>query len=50
MAKQIVFEDVARKKLQAGVDALANAVKTTLGPKGRNVALDKKMGQPHRYA
>ncbi|MFZ4660856.1 MAG: chaperonin GroEL [Caldilineaceae bacterium] len=46
MAKQIVFEDVARKKLQAGVDALANAVKTTLGPKGRNVALDKKWGSP----
>jgi chaperonin GroEL len=46
MAKQIVFEDAARKKLQAGVDALANAVKTTLGPKGRNVALDKKWGSP----
>jgi len=46
MAKQVVFEDAARKKLQAGVDALANAVKTTLGPKGRNVALDKKWGSP----
>ena len=46
MAKQIVFEDAARKKLKAGVDALANAVKTTLGPKGRNVALDKKWGSP----
>ncbi len=46
MAKQIVFEDIARRKLQAGVDALANAVKTTLGPKGRNVALDKKWGSP----
>jgi chaperonin GroEL len=46
MAKQILFEDAARKKLQAGVDALANAVKTTLGPKGRNVALDKKWGSP----
>ena len=46
MAKQIVFEDVARRKLKAGVDALANAVKTTLGPKGRNVALDKKWGSP----
>src|SRR4249919_427853 len=46
MAKQIVFEDIARKKLKAGVDALANAVKTTLGPKGRNVALDKKWGGP----
>ena len=46
MAKQIIFEDDARKKLKAGVDALANAVKTTLGPKGRNVALDKKWGSP----
>jgi len=46
MAKQVVFEDAARKKLKAGVDALANAVKTTLGPKGRNVALDKKWGSP----
>ena len=46
MAKQIVFEDAARRKLKAGVDALANAVKTTLGPKGRNVALDKKWGSP----
>src|SRR4029453_166449 len=46
MAKQIVFEDAARRKLKAGVDILANAVKTTLGPKGRNVALDKKWGAP----
>jgi chaperonin GroEL len=46
MAKQIIFEDAARKSLKAGVDALANAVKTTLGPKGRNVALDKKWGSP----
>ena len=46
MAKQIVFEDVARRHLKAGVDALADAVKTTLGPKGRNVALDKKWGSP----
>ncbi|MFN8495126.1 MAG: chaperonin GroEL [Caldilineaceae bacterium] len=46
MAKQIVYEEVAHKKLKAGVDALANAVKTTLGPKGRNVALDKKWGSP----
>ena len=46
MAKQIVFEEQARRKLKAGVDALANAVKTTLGPKGRNVALDKKWGSP----
>jgi chaperonin GroEL len=46
MAKQIIFEDNARRSLKAGVDALANAVKTTLGPKGRNVALDKKWGSP----
>lgn len=46
MAKQMVFEDDARRKLKTGVDALANAVKTTLGPKGRNVALDKKWGAP----
>ena len=46
MAKQIIFEDEARRSLKAGVDALANAVKTTLGPKGRNVALDKKWGSP----
>ena len=46
MAKQIVFEEQARRSLKAGVDALANAVKTTLGPKGRNVALDKKWGSP----
>jgi len=46
MAKQIIYEDEARRALKAGVDALANAVKTTLGPKGRNVALDKKWGSP----
>ena len=46
MAKQIVFSEDARRSLKAGVDALANAVKTTLGPKGRNVALDKKWGSP----
>ena len=46
MAKQIVFEDEARRSLKRGVDALANAVKVTLGPKGRNVALDKKWGSP----
>src|SRR5690606_36478477 len=46
MAKQIIFEDAARRSLKLGVDALANAVKTTLGPKGRNVALDKKFGAP----
>jgi chaperonin GroEL len=46
MAKQLVFSDEARRKLQAGVDKVANAVSTTLGPKGRNVALDKKFGAP----
>ncbi len=46
MAKQLVFNEDARKELKQGVDVLANAVKTTLGPKGRNVALDKKWGAP----
>ncbi len=46
MPKQLVFTDEARKKLKQGVDVMANAVKTTLGPKGRNVALDKKFGSP----
>ncbi len=46
MAKQIRFSEQARHELKEGVDAVANAVKTTLGPKGRNVALDKKFGAP----
>ena len=46
MAKQLLFADEARRNLKVGVDSLANAVKTTLGPKGRNVALDKKWGAP----
>ncbi|MEA3337848.1 MAG: chaperonin GroEL [Chloroflexota bacterium] len=46
MAKQIIFSEEARRNLKIGVDILANAVKTTLGPKGRNVALDKKWGAP----
>ncbi len=46
MAKQLVFSEEARRKLKAGVDAVATAVTTTLGPKGRNVALDKKFGAP----
>jgi len=46
MAKQLVFSENARRDLKSGVDALANAVKVTLGPKGRNVALDKKWGAP----
>jgi chaperonin GroEL len=47
MAKEIHFNTDAREKLKAGVDALANAVKVTLGPKGRNVIIDKKFGAPH---
>lgn len=47
MAKQIIYAEEARTKLKAGVDKLANAVATTLGPKGRNVALDKKWGAPN---
>ena len=47
MAKQIVYSDEARKKLLLGINKLANAVATTLGPKGRNVALDKKWGAPN---
>ncbi|MDP2695783.1 MAG: chaperonin GroEL, partial [bacterium] len=46
MAKDILSSEEARKKLQIGVDKLANTVKTTLGPKGRNVVLDKKYGSP----
>ena len=46
MAKQILFDEEARRALGRGVDALANAVKVTLGPKGRNVVLDKKFGAP----
>jgi len=46
MAKQIAFGEEARKSLQSGIDQLADAVKVTLGPKGRNVVLDKKFGAP----
>lgn len=46
MAKQIAFSDEARRKLKTGIDILANSVATTLGPKGRNVAIDKKFGAP----
>jgi len=46
MAKQILFDEDARRALERGVNALANAVKVTLGPKGRNVVLDKKFGAP----
>jgi chaperonin GroEL len=46
MAKKIVFDEQARRSLQEGVDAVADAVKVTLGPKGRNVVLEKKFGAP----
>src|SRR6266536_1448662 len=46
MAKQLIFNEEARRALKRGVDLLAEAVKATLGPKGRNVALDKKFGSP----
>ncbi len=46
MAKQLVFSDEARRSLIKGIDTLAKAVVTTLGPKGRNVALDRKFGSP----
>ena len=45
-AKILIFDEDARRKLKSGIDQLANAVATTLGPKGRNVALDKKFGAP----
>src|SRR6188472_1781022 len=45
-AKDLLFDAEARRQLKSGIDALANAVKVTMGPKGRNVALDKKYGAP----
>jgi chaperonin GroEL len=47
MAKQITFDLEARDSLKRGIDKLANAVKVTLGPRGRNVVIDKKFGAPH---
>ena len=47
MAKNISYNTEARDALKRGVDQLANAVKVTLGPKGRNVIIDKKFGAPH---
>src|SRR5919204_5868249 len=47
MAKLIAYNDEARGSLKRGIDAMAGAVKTTPGPKGRNVALDKKYGAPN---
>ena len=46
MAKQVIYGEEARKALQNGIDKLANTVKITLGPKGRNVVIDKKYGAP----
>ena len=46
MAKMISFDEEARKSLEAGMNQLADAVRVTLGPKGRNVVLDKKWGAP----
>ena len=46
MAKQITYDEQARHKIMDGVNQLANTVKLTLGPKGRNVVIDKKFGSP----
>ena len=46
MAKQLIYDEEARRALMSGIDALADAVKITLGPKGRNVVLDKQFGTP----
>jgi chaperonin GroEL len=46
MAKQVIYSEELKKKLQKGVDTVANAVKVTLGPRGRNVILDKGFGGP----
>jgi len=46
LSKQIIFDETARRSLKRGVDRLADAVRVTLGPKGRNVVLDKKYGAP----
>ncbi|HRY54568.1 MAG TPA: chaperonin GroEL, partial [Spirochaetia bacterium] len=46
MAKQLLFSEDARRKLLVGVEVISKAVKVTLGPKGRNVLLDKKFGAP----
>src|SRR3989344_3793517 len=46
MAKQVIYSDQAKQKLKKGIDTLANAVATTMGPKGRNVAIAKSFGTP----
>src|ERR671912_2243538 len=45
-AKDLIFDESARRQLKSGIDALAKAVRVTLGPRGRNVAIDKKWGPP----
>ncbi len=50
MPKQIVYDEEARKYFKQGADILANAVKVTLGPRGRNVVLDKKFWSPDQHA
>ena len=45
-AKELIFDEAARRQLKAGIDALANAIRVTMGPRGRNVAIDKKWGPP----
>ena len=47
MNKELLFNEDARRKIQEGINVVANAVKVTLGPKGRNVILDQEYGQPH---
>ena len=49
MAKTIAYDEEARRGLERGLNALADAVKVTLGPKGRNVVLEKKWGAPHDH-
>ena len=49
MAKQIVYSEEARSAILRGVNKLANAVKVTLGPKGRNVVIEKSFGSPHHH-
>jgi chaperonin GroEL len=46
LAKQLIFDETARRSLKRGIDRLADAVRVTIGPKGRNVVLDKKFGSP----
>lgn len=48
-SKEILFDAKAREKLSRGVDKLANAVKVTLGPKGRNVVIEKSFGRPRHH-